>query len=348
MISTNLSDYNFEFPKELIADRTAGKGKTKILHCPKDGSPRKILKSADIVSLFKKGDCLVVNNTKVIPARLFGLTEHGGKLETLLVQALIPSEKGEARWEAWVKPGRAFPIGRSVEIAHLKVEVEDIKPDGTRVLRFNASPEELEKVMNQEGHVPLPPYIGRPDDEEDKKSYQTIFAKYSGAVAAPTASLHFSEAMLEELKGKGVEIAEVTLHVGPGTFQNISVEDFTKHQMHGERYILTEENAEKINKAKASNGRIITVGTTSTRVLETIADDSGILRACEGTTHAFIYPGYRYKIVDGLLTNFHWPKSSLILLVSAFYGRENTLAAYAEAVEQKMKLFSYGDGMLIL
>lgn len=348
MISTNLSDYNFEFPKELIADRTAGKGKTRILHCPKDGSERKILKSAEIISLFRPGDCLVVNNTKVIPARLFGHTLHGGKVETLLVQPLIPAENGNARFEAWVKPGKAFPVDREIELAGLQVFVESIKADGARILRFNATPQELETVMEKKGHVPLPPYIGRPDDEEDKKAYQTIFAKYAGAVAAPTASLHFSEDMLEQLKANGVEVAEVTLHVGPGTFQNISVENFTEHKMHGERYILTEENAEKINQAKRSGGRIVTVGTTSTRVLETIADENGLLSAQEGITHAFIYPGYRYKIVDGLLTNFHWPKSSLILLVSAFYGRENTLAAYAQAVANKMKLFSYGDGMLIL
>ena len=264
------------------------------------------------------------------------------------MQALIPAENGEARYEAQVRPGKAFKIGRELEIAGVKTVVEDIKEDGARVLRFAVTPVELEAVMNREGHVPLPPYIDRPDDEDDKLAYQTIFAKYSGAVAAPTASLHFSEEMLEALKAKGVYVAEVTLHVGPGTFQNISVEDFTQHKMHGEHYELTKENAEIINKAKREGGRIVTVGTTSTRVVETIADANGIVRAQKGVTHAFFYPGYRYKIVDGLLTNFHWPKSSLILLVSAFYGRENTLAAYKMAVENKMKLFSYGDGMLIL
>lgn len=343
-----LSDYNFEFPKELIASRTVGKGKTRILHCPKDGGERRIMKAPEIVELFRPGDCLVVNNTKVIPARLYGHTLHGGEVETLLVQALIPAENGEARYEAQVRPGKAFKIGRELEIAGVKTVVEDIKEDGARVLRFAVTPVELEAVMNREGHVPLPPYIDRPDDEDDKLAYQTIFAKYSGAVAAPTASLHFSEEMLESLKAKGVYVAEVTLHVGPGTFQNISVEDFTQHKMHGEHYELTKENAEIVNKAKREGGRIVTVGTTSTRVVETIADANGIVRAQSGVTHAFFYPGYRYKIVDGLLTNFHWPKSSLILLVSAFYGRENTLAAYKMAVENKMKLFSYGDGMLIL
>lgn len=344
----NLSDYTFEFPKELIASRTAGKGKTRILHCPKDGGERHIMKAPEIVDLFNPGDCLVVNNTKVIPARLYGHTMHGGEVETLLVQSLIPSEDGCARYEAQVRPGKSFKVGREFDIAGVKATVEEIHEDGSRVLRFSVTPVELEAVMNREGHVPLPPYINRPDDEDDKKAYQTIFAKYSGAVAAPTASLHFSEQMLEDLKAKGVHVAEVTLHVGPGTFQNISVEDFTQHKMHGEHYELTQENADIINKAKAAGGRIVTVGTTSTRVVETIADENGIVKAQKGITHAFFYPGYRYKIVDGLLTNFHWPKSSLILLVSAFYGRENTLAAYKMAVENKMKLFSYGDGMLIL
>ncbi|MCF0222380.1 MAG: tRNA preQ1(34) S-adenosylmethionine ribosyltransferase-isomerase QueA [Fibrobacter sp.] len=344
----NLSDYSFEFPQELIASRTAGKGKTRILHCPKDGGGRRILKAPEIVDLFKAGDCLVVNNTKVIPARLYGNTLHGGEVETLLVQAMIPAEDGSARYEAQVRPGKAFKVGRELLIAGVKTVVESVNEDGSRVLRFAVTPVELEAVMNAQGHVPLPPYIDRPDDEEDKKAYQTIFAKYSGAVAAPTASLHFSEEMLAALKEKGVKVAEVTLHVGPGTFQNISVEDFTQHKMHGEHYELTEENARIINEAKAAGGRVVTVGTTSTRVVETIADESGVVRAQSGVTHAFFYPGYRYKIVDGLMTNFHWPKSSLILLVSAFYGRENTLAAYKMAVENRLKLFSYGDGMLIL
>lgn len=348
MNSHKLSNFDFDFPKELIASRTAGKGKTKILFCPKNGSSRSILPSSEIVDLIQPEDCLVVNNTKVIPARLFGNTAFGGHVETLLVQALIPANTGKSRWEAWVKPGKAFTVGKTLSIAGVSVFVEHIKEDGARVLRFNATPKELEQVMNEQGHVPLPPYILRPDDEDDKKAYQTIFAKYAGAVAAPTASLHFSNEMLDKLKAKGVSVAEVTLHVGPGTFQNISVEDFREHQMHGEFYELTEENAQIINRVKQKKGRIITVGTTSTRVIETIASEDGVLSAQKGITHAFIYPGYKYKAVDGLLTNFHWPKSSLILLVAALYGRENTLAAYAEAVQNKLKLFSYGDGMLIL
>lgn len=344
-----LSDYNFEFPKELIASRTAGKGKTRILHCPRIGGERRIMNAPEIVDLFRPGDCLVVNNTKVIPARLYGETQHGGQVEVLLVQALNPSESGEARFEAKVHPGKAFQVGRELCIAGVRTFVEEVHDeDGNRVLRFEKTPAEMESVMNEQGHVPLPPYIDRPDDEDDKKAYQTIFAKYAGAVAAPTASLHFSEQMLADLKAKGVYVAEVTLHVGPGTFQNISVEDFRQHKMHGEHYELTKENADIINKAKREGGRIVTVGTTSTRVVETIADANGFLKPQKGVTYAFFYPGYKYKLIDGLLTNFHWPKSSLILLVSAFYGRENTLEAYKMAVENKLKLFSYGDGMLIL
>lgn len=348
MISNRLSDYSFEFPKELIATRSPGKGKTKILHCPQDGGPLEIVPAARMVDFFRSGDCIVVNNTKVIPARLFGHTLHGGQVEILLVQTLFPSEEGKARWEAWVRPGKAFPVGRELEIAGVRVWVEGVNPDGARILRFDATPVELEAVMNRQGHVPLPPYINRPDDEEDKKAYQTIFAKYNGAVAAPTASLHFSEQMLAELKAKGVKVAEVTLHVGPGTFQNISEEDFRNHQMHGEHYELTEENAELINESRRAGGRIVPIGTTSTRVIETVAAEDGTLKAQTGVTHAFFYPGYRYKIANGILTNFHWPKSSLILLVAAFYGREKTLAAYHYAVEHGLHLFSYGDGMLIL
>ncbi|MDR1759654.1 MAG: tRNA preQ1(34) S-adenosylmethionine ribosyltransferase-isomerase QueA [Fibrobacter sp.] len=344
----NLSEFNFDFPPELIAERTAGKGNTRILYCPRNGGERKILSSREIISLFKAGDCLVVNNTKVIPARLFGETPHGGKAEILLVRSLVPAENGNARWEASVKPGRAFSAGKSAVIGGVNVHVENILADGTRVLEFETTPAELEKVIHAEGHVPLPPYIRRADDQQDKEDYQTIFAKYSGAVAAPTASLHFSEEMLEELKNKGVFVAEVTLHVGLGTFQNISAEDYRKHQMHGEHYEITEENAQMINRAKQNGGRIISVGTTCTRVLESVAADNGFLTAQTGVTRAFIYPGYRFKVIDGLLTNFHWPKSSLILLVSAFYGKEQTLEAYRFAVENKLKLFSYGDGMLIL
>jgi S-adenosylmethionine:tRNA ribosyltransferase-isomerase len=347
-ISYNLSDYDFEFPPALIAQRTAGKGRTRILHVPKDGSASRLMPAVQIVDLFRAGDCLVVNNTKVIPARLFGYKKSGGAAEVLLIQALPASELNEARWEAFVRPGRSFRIGSVLEIAGVECAVESVKEDGSRILRFGVSPEKFQDVLETKGHVPLPPYIEREDDESDRLAYQTVFAKHAGAVAAPTASLHFSEEMLEALRAKGVHIAEVTLHVGPGTFQNIQVQDFREHRMHGERFVLDAESANTINQCKAAGGRIITVGTTSTRVLETVATDSGVLCASTGETRAFIYPGVKFKIVDGMLTNFHWPRSSLILLVSAMLGRERTLEAYRFAVQAELQLFSYGDGMLIL
>jgi len=346
--SYNLSDYDFEFPQSLIAQRTAGKGRTRILQVPRNGEPLRLLKAPEIVDLFKAGDCLVVNNTKVIPARLFGHKKSGGAVEVLLLQALSPAENGQARWESFVKPGRAFHTGSEVELAGVRCVVESVHQDGTRILRFSLDASCFEAFLQNHGRVPLPPYIEREDDELDKLSYQTIFAKHAGAVAAPTASLHFSDDMLKALRAKGVAIAEVTLHVGPGTFQNIQAQDFREHQMHGERFILDQLTADVINQTKAKGGRVISVGTTSTRVLETVADANGYLSAREGITHAFIYPGYQWKVIDGLITNFHWPRSSLILLVSALIGRDRTLEAYRFAVEHKLSLFSYGDGMFIL
>lgn len=347
-ISYNLSDYDFEFPPELIAQRTAGKGRTRILHVPKEGGPSRLMQAPQIVDLFQPGDCLVVNNTKVIPARLFGTKKTGAQVEVLLLQALAASSENHARWEAFVRPGRAFREGAELQIAGARCVVEGVRPDGCRILCFDVPAHQFESFLQEKGRIPLPPYIGRADDDLDKDSYQTVFAKHAGAVAAPTASLHFSDAMIKALQAKGVKIAEVTLHVGPGTFQNIQAEDYREHQMHGERFVLEESAATTINACRRAGGRIICVGTTSTRVLETVAGESGELCAQEGETHAFIYPGYRWKIVDGLLTNFHWPRSSLILLVSAFLGPERTLESYRYAVSQRLSLFSYGDGMLIL
>lgn len=347
--SWRLSDYDFAFDPGLIANRTAGKGKTRILHCPRSGGAPSIMPAASLVDHLKAGDCLVVNNTKVIPARLFGHTAHGGEVEVLLVQALAPAPDGDARWEAWVRPGRAFKLGRELTVASMPCLVEEVRENGPRVLRFRADPAAFAEALEREGHIPLPPYIERPDDASDREAYQTVFAKHAGAVAAPTASLHFSEAMMEALRAKGVEVAEVTLHVGPGTFANIACEeDYRQHQMHGEVYNLSERDAEKINACKRSGGRVVCVGTTSTRVIETVADGQGVVHAGSGVTYAFLYPGKTFHVVDGLLTNFHWPKSSLILLVSAFYGKERTLEAYRYAVENRLQLFSYGDGMLIL
>jgi S-adenosylmethionine:tRNA ribosyltransferase-isomerase len=345
-----LSDFDFEFPQELIASRTAGKGKTRILHVDKS-SPDKlqIYPAVQICDLIQPGDCVVVNNTKVIPARLFGHKTSGGKVEILLVRARpdIHDPSGEY-WEAWVKPGKAFQVGKTLQFTDIWAEVAEILPDGSRLLYFQCRPERFQKLLEESGKVPLPPYIRREADDSDKEAYQTIFAKKSGAVAAPTASLHFSNSMQNQLLDKGVSIAEVTLHVGPGTFQNVQSEDITEHRMHSEQYELDETNAAIINQCRDRGGRIISVGTTCTRVLETLGDANGKIQASSGNTDIFIYPGYQWKVVNGLLTNFHWPKSTLVMLVASFLGREETLNAYKFAVEQQMKLFSYGDGMLIL
>jgi len=356
-LTYNLQDYDFDFPSELIAQKTAGKGKTRILHCPKNGGAGRILESNEIAALFKAGDCIVVNNTQVIPARLLGKTKHGGKAEILLLKQLEPAADNSARWAAWVKPGKAFENGKEIFISKIKcksegfAEPEDSK---TRIINFSITNAEFNSFLAENGHVPLPPYINRSDNASDKDDYQTVFAKYAGAVAAPTASLHFSDDMVAELKNNGVRFAEVTLHVGPGTFENIKEsKDFRKHKMHSEEYQITEEAANTINEAKKNGGRIICVGTTTTRVLETVACGGwgrhvGLPLQPPQKTDIFIYPGFEFKMTDALLTNFHWPKSSLILLVSAFYGRENTLNAYRYAIQNQMKLFSYGDGMLII
>jgi len=351
-LTYNLQDYDFVFPSELVSQKTAGKGKTKILCCPKNGGALQIFGSNQIAALFKTGDCIVVNNTRVIPARLLGKTKHGGKAEILLLKQLDPAADSTAMWEAWVKPGKAFENGKEIFISNIKCKSLGFAAAGnskTRIINFSISNLEFNSFLEKNGQVPLPPYINRNACASDKSDYQTIFAKYAGAVAAPTASLHFSEDMADELKAKGVFFAETTLHVGPGTFENIKETlDFRSHKMHSEEYELNEQNANIINECKKNGGRIICIGTTSTRVLETVANEDGFVKAAKGTTDIFIYPGFKFKAIDALLTNFHWPKSSLILLVSAFYGRENTLNAYKYAVENSMKLFSYGDGMLII
>ncbi|MDR1811647.1 MAG: tRNA preQ1(34) S-adenosylmethionine ribosyltransferase-isomerase QueA [Candidatus Fibromonas sp.] len=351
-MSYNLQDYDFDFPSELIAQKTAGKGKTRILHCPKNGGALRILESSQITDLFRAGDCMVVNNTSVIPARLFGKTRHGGKAEILLLKQLEPAADNSARWEAWVKPGKAFEMGKEISVSKIKCKSEGFansEDSKTRIINFSISSAEFRSFLEKNGHVPLPPYINRDDSASDKNDYQTIFAKYAGAVAAPTASLHFSENMAGELKNKGVHFAEVTLHVGPGTFENIKeTADFRKHKMHSEEYEITESAANTVNECKKNGGRIICIGTTSTRVIESVANGDGFVKAGKGATDIFIHPGVKFKATDALLTNFHWPKSSLILLVAAFYGRESTLSAYKFAVENSMKLFSYGDGMFII
>ncbi len=342
----NINDYDFEFPEELIGQKARPKGSTRIMVCNrKDGSHR-IITSKDVVDYFNPGDCLVVNNTKVIPARIRTQTQHGGEIEILLVQPR--PELGVSVWEAWVRPGKKFKVEKSPLVCQgFTVKILEVQEDGTRVLDFGLTSEAMQDLISRAGKMPLPPYIKREASKEDEEGYQTVFARFDGAVASPTASLHFSDEMVEALKIKGVHLAEVTLHVGPGTFKPVEVEDATKHPIHGERFFIDEEQAAIINKSKAAGGRIIGLGTTATRVLETMSDDNGVIRGGEGTTHIYIYPGYRFKILDGLITNFHWPKSTLLLLVSAFWEKEQVFKAYEDCIANQMQLFSYGDGMFI-
>lgn len=341
-----IEDYDFQFPKELIAQRAQPKGQSDILRVPLDGSDFEKIPASQLVDCFEPGDCLVVNNTKVIPARLFGQKSTGAKFEILLV-APQPHHEGVV-WEAWVRPGKHFKVGAKHAVHGIEFEVIEIQDDGTRVIRFYTEHAEFDQMLDEAGKVPLPPYIEREADAEDYDAYQTVFAKHRGAVAAPTASLHFSEEMMSQIQAKGVHVAEVTLHVGPGTFKPVEVENALDHPMHGEAFEVTQANADIINRAKAQGGRIISVGTTSTRVLETVASEDGLIQPQSGVTHAYIYPGYTWKIVDGMVTNFHWPKSTLLLLVSALTTRERMLGAYQYAFDHQMRLFSYGDGMLIL
>lgn len=342
----DINEYDFTFPTELIAQRAVPKGQSKILVLSKTADTKEIVPAHCILEKLEKGDCLVVNNTKVIPARLYGQKETGGKFEVLLVR---PRGDFEGLcWEVWVKPGKFFKQGAQRIIGGIVTEVKAVNEDGSRVLAFLSGHQDFENMLDAFGKVPLPPYIDRKADSTDETSYQTVFAKHRGAVAAPTASLHFSEEMMDSLKEKGVEVAELTLHVGPGTFKPVEVENALDHPMHGENYFLEQKEADKINRVKKAGGRIIAVGTTSTRVLETIADENGFLQEAAGLTHKYIYPGYRWKVVDGLVTNFHFPKTTLLLLVASLLGKKELLEAYDFAIKNKMRLFSYGDGMLIV
>jgi S-adenosylmethionine:tRNA ribosyltransferase-isomerase len=297
----------------------------------------------DIKDYLRPGDCLVINNTKVIPARLLGVREQtGGKVELLLLK-----RKSDDVWETLVKPGKKARIGERLSFGDglLKAEVIDIVEEGNRLVRFEYQGI-FEEILDKLGQMPLPPYITH--QLKDKDRYQTVYAKYDGSAAAPTAGLHFTKELLQEIKDMGVEIAEVTLHVGLGTFRPVKVENVQEHHMHSEFFQISQEAADKINAAKQQGHRIISVGTTSTRTLEAAADEDGTLREKSGWTEIFIYPGYQFKVIDGLITNFHLPESTLVMLVSALAGREHVLAAYEEAVKERYRFFSFGDAMLIV
>ncbi|RCW66430.1 tRNA preQ1(34) S-adenosylmethionine ribosyltransferase-isomerase QueA [Saliterribacillus persicus] len=340
----NIEDFDFELPEELIAqtpliDRTASK--MMVLHAAENTISHE--RFYNISNYLKPGDCLVLNDTKVLPARLYGSkTDTNAKVEVLLL-----TQEQDDNWEVLVKPAKKVKIGTTITFGDNKLTATCIKEleHGGRILRFSYSGIFYE-VLDELGEMPLPPYIK--EQLPDKDRYQTVFAKEQGSAAAPTAGLHFTEELLDEIKSKGVEIAFITLHVGLGTFRPVSVETIEDHHMHAEFYRMTKETADQLNQVKKKGGRVISVGTTSTRTLETIArDHHGEFKNCSGWTDIFIYPPYTFKAIDGLITNFHLPKSTLIMLISAFAGREFILNAYQEAVKEKYRFFSFGDAMLI-
>ncbi len=339
-----LKDFYFDLPDRLIAqtplkDRTS----SKLMVINKDtGEIKHEPTFKSILNYLKEGDCLVLNDTKVIPARLFGKRKHtGANIEILLLE-----RKDNNKWETLVNPGRKAKIGDTIVFGDgiLEGTIEDILEDGNRIINFKYDGI-FEEVLDKLGQMPLPPYIK--ERLEDKDRYQTVYAKNDGSAAAPTAGLHFTNELLEEIKNRGIKIAKLTLHVGLGTFRPVKVDNILEHKMHSEYYSLDEENAKIINDAKKNGGRIITVGTTSTRTLESIADENGIVKADSGYTDIFIYPSYKFKIVDSLITNFHLPESSLIMLVSAFSTRDNIINAYNEAVLNEYRFFSFGDAMFL-
>lgn len=338
------SDFYFELPEELIAqDPLRDRASSRLLVLEKETGKTEHHVFRDILQYLAPGDCLVLNNTKVIPARLLGTKEETGAA----VEVLLLKRKEKDVWETLVKPGKKMRPGARISFGRglLKAEVLDVVEEGNRLVRFTYDGI-FEEVLDKLGEMPLPPYITH--KLQDKNRYQTVYAKYEGSAAAPTAGLHYTEELLREIEKKGVEIAYVTLHVGLGTFRPVKEENVLEHHMHSEYYEISQEAADKINAAKQRGGRVICVGTTSARTLESAADESGYLKACSGNTEIFIYPGYRFKILDCLLTNFHLPESTLIMLVSALAGREQVLAAYREAVKERYRFFSFGDAMLVV
>ena len=337
------SDFYYDLPEELIAQTPIE---------PRDHSRLMVLDKKtgsighrhfyDIIDYLNPGDCLVMNDSRVLPARLLGQRPTGGAVEVLLLRDL-----GGGAWECLVKPGKKARPGAKITFGDgiLKGEIIDVVDEGNRLIQFHYEGI-FEEILDQLGEMPLPPYITH--KLKDKNRYQTVYAKHEGSAAAPTAGLHFTKELLEQVKAKGVNIAHVTLHVGLGTFRPVKVDDVEQHHMHSEFYIVDEDQAKLINDTKKNGGRVIAVGTTSCRTLESAAGEDGILKAGSGWTEIFIYPGYKFKMIDGLITNFHLPESTLVMLVSALAGKENIMHAYEVAVQERYRFFSFGDAMLIL
>ncbi len=339
----NIKEFYYDLPEELIAqDPLEDRSSSRLLTLDKNSGAFSHHVFRDIVDYLNPGDCLVLNNTKVIPARLMGEKEGtGAGIEVLLLK-----RKEDNVWETLVKPGKKARPGARISFGNglLVGEVIDVVEEGNRLIKFEYEGI-FEEILDQLGQMPLPPYITH--RLEDKNRYQTVYAKYDGSAAAPTAGLHFTPELLEKIKEKGVRIAQVTLHVGLGTFRPVKVDNILDHHMHSEFYMVEEDQAAIINETKKNGGRVICVGTTSCRTIESATGEDGILRAGSGWTEIFIYPGYKFKILDALITNFHLPESTLLMLVSALAGREHVMAAYEEAVKEKYRFFSFGDAMFI-
>jgi len=338
-----LSDFTFKLPQELIAQEPLeDRSGSRLMVLDRANHSIEHKKFTDLLEELHPGDCLVLNNTRVMPARLIGeKTDTHGKVEFLLL-----SRKEQNQWEVMVKPGKKAKVGDIIDFGNgiIQAEILEIMDGGNRrvSLKYDGI---FEEVLDQLGQMPLPPYITK--QLEDKERYQTVYSKHTGSAAAPTAGLHFTHDFMKKIEEKGISIAYITLHVGIGTFRPVKVENVLEHDMHSEYFFIEEAEAEKINSAKKNGGRIIAVGTTSSRTLESVADEHGLLKKCSGWTDIFIYPGYSFKIVDALITNFHLPESTLIMLVSALAGREFILDAYEAAIKSSYRFFSFGDAMLI-
>ena len=338
------SDFFYDLPEELIAqdpleDRTASR--LLVLDRKTGAVKHKIF--SDVIDYLNKGDCLVINNTRVIPARLIGEKEGtGGKVEVLLLK-----RRANDVWETLVKPGKKLKPGAKITFGdgRLRAEVLEVVEEGNRLVKFHYEGI-FEEILDSLGEMPLPPYITH--KLEDKEMYQTVYAKFDGSAAAPTAGLHFTKELLNKIEEKGIKIASITLHVGLGTFRPVKVDDVNNHHMHTEWYEVNAEAADIINETKRNGGRVICVGTTSCRTIESVADEKGYMKAKTGETDIFIYPGYKFKVMNGLITNFHLPESTLVMLVSAFAGKENVLAAYETAVKERYRFFSFGDAMILI
>lgn len=343
MAELKKSDFYFDLPEELIAqDPLEDRSGSRLLMLDKNTGRTEHHIFRDIIDYLRPGDCLVLNNTKVLPARLMGIKEDTGAS----VEVLLLKRRENDIWETLVKPGKKAKPGTKLIFGDgsLRAEVLEVVEEGNRLIRF-CYEGIFEEVLDRLGEMPLPPYITH--KLQDKNRYQTVYAKYDGSAAAPTAGLHFTQELLKQIADKGVDIAYVTLHVGLGTFRPVKVDNILEHHMHSEYYQVTEEAAGKINRAKANGNRVICVGTTSCRTIESAAGEDGIVKACCDNTEIFIYPGYRFKVLDCLITNFHLPESTLVMLVSALAGKDHVMAAYEEAIKEKYRFFSFGDAMFL-